>query len=261
MNRIWPHFIYLPVNIEKCNFNSLEDFFRVAQEQDQIVAVNIGRPHKSNPILKSMFQNGLNIPVNIDALVKDYRNGSLVPHNLNAHSFIKWFKENVGSPEGKAVLLIGVGGAGEAIARAIIATRPQKLILIDPFSKQQLQDELRKEGNVDYYSQLKEITSMRRAKNLIVINAAGKEAAADPNLSQLLQLNKTRDNVFIDLRPQLAVDTVKQAKRLGWNSFSGFGMNVINDYTLLREISRQTNQTLLSFLRFETLVLAASSVL
>ena len=48
-------FIYLPVNIKKGDFDSIREVYKLAENEEQIVAINQTQPHKSNPVQKKCF--------------------------------------------------------------------------------------------------------------------------------------------------------------------------------------------------------------
>jgi hypothetical protein len=67
------------------------------------------------------------------------------------------------------------------------------------------------------------------------------------------------DGAFVDIRPHLDIDIVKEAMRRGWNAQTGHGMNARNDYVLLQGIARQIpDATPPSFEEFQRLVAMAS---
>ena len=66
-------FIYLPVNIKKGDFDSIREVYKLAENEEQIVAINQTQPHKSNPVQKKCFF-GPDIPQNVDSLIKDKNN-------------------------------------------------------------------------------------------------------------------------------------------------------------------------------------------
>ena len=115
MNQVLDKLIYLPVNILKGDNVSIKKIYELAQNEKQIIAINQTQPHKSNPVGKQKF-SGKNVPENIDTIIKD-SDENLIPYDLNAPSFISWFLEEAGSITGKTIVLFGVGGVGETIAR------------------------------------------------------------------------------------------------------------------------------------------------
>ena len=90
MNQIDDRFIYLPVNIKKGDFDSIREVYKLAENEEQIVAINQTQPHKSNPVLKEWF-SGQDIPQNVDSLIKD-KNNKLQCYNLNGPSFKEFAK-------------------------------------------------------------------------------------------------------------------------------------------------------------------------
>lgn len=258
MNKVLPNFIYLPVNIKKEDYELLREVYVLSQQSTQIIAINQTQPHKSNPVLKELFKEIPNVPVNIDAIVKS-KEGRLVPYDLNGPSFVGWYIDEVGPFTNNTVVLIGVGGVGEPIARKVIYEKPLNLILISPSSKEELKDELSNLGIVHYFRSVQEADLVLILKELILINAAGKEGATDESgVKSLLKQFKGRQFPFIDLRPQLEIDIVEEAKQLGWNAYTGYGMNARNDYTLLAKIADLLHVGKPTFSEFKELVAQSS---
>jgi len=254
MNQINEKLIYLPINIEKDDLRSIEGVYKLSEENHQIVAINQTQPHKSNSVLKQWFA-GQNIPTNVDSLVKD-KYGRLQLFDLNGPSFTGWFKYEVSDFKNKHVIILGVGGVGEPIARKVIENNPSKLFLIDKFSKEKLCEELSEIGNVEYSSNLDQISLDEN--EIIFINCAGKEGVDDSSAINLLIKFKFKDNIFVDLRPHLNIDIVEEAKKLGWKAYTGYGMNARNDYSLLTKICEIIDVTPPSFQKFKELVAKAS---
>lgn len=157
----------------------------------------------------------------------------------------------------KTVIVFGVGGVGEPIARRIVTEKLNKLILVDIISKTNLEKELSKNREVLFLNSLKDI-EISDCQNIVFINCAGKEGADDSLVEEILKKYGNENNIFIDLRPYLNIDTVSRAKELGWKSFTGHGMNARNDYTLLTKIAEVINITPPIFTKFKELVAKAS---
>lgn len=257
MNQVLPKFLYMPVNISKDDNEELRRFFNQIREKRQIVAVNVTQPHKSNNVLMAEFADVDDKPTNIDTLLRG-RDGRLVPFDLNGPSFLQWFESEVGSFTGKAVVLIGVGGVGEPIARKIAQTNPSNLVLVDPVDKSKLVDELKGVG-ASYKSSIEDLDDIKSGNGIVVINASGKEGVMDStNLVDWLKRLSSPERIFVDLRPHMEIDIVKEVASLGWKSFTGHGMNARNDYTLLEEIAKTIGVTPPSFEIFKDLVAKAS---
>lgn len=250
MNKINDKFVYLPVNIEKEDYDSIRKVYELSEANNQILAINQTQPHKSNRVLKEKFNND-DISANIDSLVKD-KNNKLQLYDLNGPSFFDWFKDEVDIFENKEVIVFGVGGAGESIARKIIMNKPKKLYLIDLVSKKDLCEELSKFGNVEYFDDIHNIEVLNN--NIVFINCAGKDGANDKSTIDILNKYRNQNNIFVDLRPQLEIEVVEKAQKLGWKSYTGFGMNARNDYTLLLAIFNIMNMVPPTFEEFKQLV-------
>lgn len=253
MNQVCDNLIYLPVNIQKNDFETLKEIYSIAESNKQIIAINQTQPHKSNPVLKKWLND--DSIKNIDTLIKndDYK---LIPYDLNGPSFVEWFIEEVDEFKNKFVILLGVGGVGEPMARKIISKNPKQLLLVDKIDKSKLVNELSNIGNIKYTSELK-INELDNDE-IILINCAGKEGSDDSIVDNILKKYRNKNQIFVDLRPQLKINIVEKAQKLGWNSFSGFGMNARNDYLLYKKICVLINEKPISFKNFKLLVAHAS---
>lgn len=254
MNKIHKNLVYLPINIKKNDFESLKEIYDLSEQNNQIVAINQTQPHKSNSVLKEWFRNKT-IPDNVDSLIKD-QNNKLTCYDLNGPSFTDWFTEDVSTLKNRSVILFGVGGVGEPIARRIAKEGINSLYLIDINSKDNLAKELSNNTKVTYLEKLNEICLEN--DSFIFINCTGKEGGNDNSAVEFLQKYKNMNNIFVDLRPQINIEIVNLAKKLGWDAYTGFGMNARNDYTLLKKISELINIKIPSFEEFKRLVEEAS---
>lgn len=255
MNQIDKNFVYLPVNIKKGDMDSIREVYNIAEEDARIVAINQTQPHKSNAVQKEWFK-GQRIPDNVDSLVKDKYN-KLQCYNLNGPSFASWFEDEVRNFSGNKVIVFGVGGVGEPIARIIANSNLESMYLIDIYSKEDLAKELSKNTNVEYVNNLSKVDFNTNSK-LILINCAGKEGGDDKELKTVIKQLKNMNHIFVDLRPQLNIEIVNVAKEYGWDAYTGFGMNSRNDYVLLQKIQELTGIKIPSFKEFEKLVASAS---
>jgi len=258
MNKILPNFIYQPFNISPYNIQTLSNFFMYAQKEPKIIAVNITQPHKSNPMVKACFPK-TQFPKNTDCFVRKTKNSHLIPLDLNGPSFVGWFEEEIKPLINSDILLVGVGGVGETIARSLATCRPNSLTLIDPVDKYYLVTELSPIVKTQYYPSLIETNSTKiNSDNFVVINASGKEGNNLEGLNQVLNDYQKQNFIFVDMRPQLDIPTVNSAKELGWQAYTGFGMNARNDYSLLSEITHALEISTPTFTEFKNLVAQAS---
>ena len=255
MNQIDEKFIYLPINIPKGDWDSIREIYSLADNNNQIVAINQTQPHKSNPIQKEWFSSQ-NIPKNVDSLVKD-KNNKLKCYDLNGPSFLNWFEDDVTSLLDSIVIIFGVGGVGEPIARIISKKKIKCLYLVDINTKEKLAKELSENVNVLYFDSLNKIKTNSDDK-IILINCAGKEGGDDKTILDVLNKLKNMNHIFVDLRPQLNIKIVNIAKKQGWNAYTGYGMNSRNDYVLLQKIQESTGINIPSFEQLAKLVKEAS---
>lgn len=253
MNRISPKLVYLPVDIAKNDLPSLRKVYALTERSTQIIAINQTQPHKSNPVVKRQFQD--TSLTNIDTIIK--RRGKLIPYSLNATAFLSWYTHDVGSLRGADLVIVGVGGTGEPIARQVRSLKPRKLFLIDPIDKQWLASELSLKGATSYHHAVTDAVLKGIDGKPVVINASGKEGTtSSSSIHKILGLKNT--GTFVDLRPQLKLTLVENAKKLGWKAYTGFGMNVRNDYTFLKLAVARSGIQLPSLAKFITLVTRAS---
>lgn len=260
MNQALAGFLYVPVNIARNDRQALRAFFEYANDCTNIPAVNITQPHKSNGVLRELYLGDANSETNVDTLIRSAV-GDLKPYDLNSTAFVEWFKDEAGSFAGKEIVLIGVGGVGEPIAKRIVAEKPLNLLLVDVTDKADFAKHLTNESGIAVTSS----PSLRNAlksdviADMIVINAAGKEGASDTSeLSQLVSSRST-GSIFVDIRPHLDIPIVKLAEKHGWQAYTGYGMNARNDYVLLQAIANNMpGASLPSFATFQELVAASS---
>lgn len=253
MNEISEDFAYLPVNVEKENLNFIKAIYDYSESCSNICAINQTQPHKSNAVIKERFMN--DEIKNIDSLIKNYK-GKLEPYNLNGFSFTSWFEDEVDKFYNKTIIVFGVGGVGEPIARKLAELNVRQLCLVDICSKEKLVEELSAKTKVKYYNSLDNITI--DDDNFILINCAGKEGADDSKIKKMIEEYSSSKNIFVDLRPQLDIEIVEYAKAKLWKAYTGFGMNSRNDYSLLELIKEYSGITIPSFKDFKRLVESAS---
>jgi shikimate 5-dehydrogenase len=259
MNQVLPGLIYLPVNIQKDDYDSLRQVYKISEQSPQIIAINQTQPHKSNPVTMDWFKDEPNLPANIDAIVKD-KSGKLKPFDLNGPSFVGWFTDEVTSFEDKTVIVVGIGGVGEPIVRRIVKDKPLRLFMIDPANKSYLVEEFEAPiGMIHYFPDFEKVNLLPDLEQIILINAAGKEGASDQTgVYGLLEKYRDRNYFFVDLRPHLEIEIVEKAKELGWQAYTGYGMNARNDYELLSKIAELINVTPPTFEDFKQVVKSAS---
>lgn len=232
MNQALPQFLYVPVNIRGGDDEMLARCVQYADNNAAIAAVNITKPHKSASVLRKYFYGDETSSQNVDTLIKSPVDRKLHPFDLNAPAFINWFEEEAGSFAGKDIVIIGVGGVGEPVAKHIDTKNPASICLVDVKDCSSLATTLT--HNVRYYAHLHDVTPS--GGDLIVINASGKDGISDD--TGLLEFISSRGggDVFVDLRPHLRIDIVERAKACGWLAYTGNGMNARNDFELLTGI-------------------------
>jgi len=260
MNQVLPKFLYVPVNMAGGDLDSLDAFFKSIQNRIDVPAVNITQPHKSSPVLRELYLGDARSEANVDTLIRN-NEGNLEPYDLNSTAFVEWYKTEVGSFANKPVVLVGAGGVGEPIAKKIVGEKPSSLLVVDIANKSELAAQLAETSKVKiiFESSLQRVLESGLPVGTIVINAAGKEGAADESELWRLIQNGTIDGTFVDIRPHLDIDIVEEAKRRGWAAHTGHGMNARNDYVLLQGIVRQIPGAIMpSFEVFQYLVAKAS---
>lgn len=260
MNQVIPDLLYVPVNIPRDDLDALNGFFNFVQGRSDVPAVNITQPHKSSPVLRELYLGDARSERNVDTLIRDDE-GRLEPYDLNSAAFVEWYKDEVGPFHARPVILVGVGGVGEPIAKKVAADRPSSLLLVDVADKSALATDLAGAADVPitFAPSLRSALESGAPEGTILINAAGKEGATnDSELWELVQKG-ARGGAFVDVRPHLDIEIVEEARRHGWNAHTGHGMNARNDYVLLQGIARQIpGASPPSFEEFRQLVAHAS---
>ncbi len=247
MNQLWQNFNYLPVDVEAGDNDMLREIYKLAEKTPNIVAINQTQPHKSNAVLREFIESDI---VNVDTLIKD-DSGHLHALNLNGPAFIDWLRSEVDSISRYNYIVLGVGGVGEPIARELHTYRPKALVLVDQNDKKSLAEEL----SATYHRSLEETPLLPGPT--ILINAAGKEGA-NVFLNDIFGRYSTELLTYIDIRPHLEITEVNQAKNLGFDAYTGHGMNARNDYVLTTQIAKLLQKQAPSFEVFQRLVAAAS---
>lgn len=257
MNQVLPNFLYVPVNIGDGDNEMLAKCIKYADDNPMVAAVNVTKPHKSASVLRKYFYGDENSLQNVDTLIKAPADGKLQPFDLNAPAFINWFEESVGMFTGKDVVIVGVGGVGEPVAKHIDGRNPSLIHLVDIKDRSNLAATLT--NNAHSYHHLSEVDLS--GGDLIVINASGKDGISDDTGLLKFIASQPSMGIFVDLRPHLHIDIVEQAKAYGWVAYTGNGMNSRNDYELLKGIMDYLNVApgdRLSFAEFSARVAAAS---
>jgi len=260
MNQVLPNFLYVPVNIPKGDQEALRGFFDFVQNRTDVPAVNITQPHKSSPVLRELYLGNADSDVNVDTLIRNEA-GKLEPYDLNSTAFVEWYKADVGSFQDKPVVLVGVGGVGEPIAKKIAAEHPQSLLLADITDKSDFARHLAETSQVHvvFDPSLQGAIHEGLPKGVVLINAAGKEGATNESELWSVVSKGSEDGIFVDIRPYLDIEIVEEAKRHGWNAYTGHGMNARNDYVLLQGIAAHIPGAIPpSFDMFQRLVAQAS---
>lgn len=240
MNRFMRSCIYLPVNVSADDRRLLSSVYQLARKEPRIVGINHTAPHKNNAVLRRIFRLSRNVAV-IDVVVRS-RAKVFRPLQLNGPSFIRWYEE-VGSLRGRKVLVLGYGGAGEPIARAIALQRPSSIAVMEKRSGV-IPRNLSGISVIHLYN----FAELPAGDWDVVVNATG---TVPMGLQTLLSQLSRRGRVFIDLRPNARVAIVTTARKMGWRAFTGVGMNIENDYELFRSLARVVSETPVSYQLFE----------
>lgn len=122
--------IYLSFNIEEKNLKTTIDFFKSIN----IKGFNVTIPHKKT-IIK--YLDGISPEAELIGAVNTVKNqkGRLIGYNTDGLGFIKTFKDNNISPQGKNILLLGAGGAAYSIASSLLNEGINKLYLLNRSSE------------------------------------------------------------------------------------------------------------------------------
>ncbi len=256
LNQVLDRLIYVPVSIAADDLSGLSELARWARQEPRVVAINITHPHKNHPAWRQALADPTTPVSEIDTLIRD-ASGWLRPYSLNAAAFLGWYHTQMGSFAGANVVLVGVGGVGEPLARLVARQEPAELVLVDPQDKSALAREL----GACWLPSVREVPALLSAgHSLVVLNASGKDGGSDDTgLAHLLATHhQAVPRTFVDLRPQLQVPLVDHAAAHGWSAWTGHGMNAHNDYELLTAMAACLGQQPPSFAQFQALVAAAS---
>ena len=254
MNEINDKIIYLPVNVKKNDYEMLLSIYKLCEQFPQIVCINHTHPHKSNVVLKKWL--GVSAKqFNADVV---FRNGNnFEPMDCNGPAFMNFYKYNIGEFENKNVIILGVGGSGEVIARQIANENPKQLYLVDIVDKNWLVEELKNLVQVKFEKYLKDIALEN--KDIVLINCSGKEGNDSLYLDDFLKKFSNSNNIFVDIRVHLTQPVIL-AKSLNWKAFTGFGMNYINGYTIFSKLCSYANVCPPSLDYFKNLVLKVTKI-
>ena len=249
MNEIDDKIIYLPINVKKHDNEMLLVIYKLCEQSPQIVCINHTHPHKSNEVLKKWL--GVSAKqFNADVVFRD--GNSFVPMDCNGPAFMNFFKKHIGEFKDKNVIILGVGGSGEAIARQIANENPRLLYLVDIADKNWLVDELKNLVQVKFEKYLKDVVIEN--KDVVLINCSGKEGNDSLYLDDFLKEFSNKDNIFVDIRVHMTQPVIL-AKSLNWKAFTGFGMNYVNGYTILSKLCSYANVCPPSLDYFKSLVM------
>lgn len=256
MNQVLPKFLYVPVQIAKGDLRALGGLFKFVQNRDDVPAVNINQPHKSNPVLRDFYGDP---EADIDSLIRD-ESGQLQPYDMNSAAFVDWYEQEVGNFKDKSVVMVGIGGVGEPMAKRIAARQPQQLLLMDIEDKSEFAHRLAKKHRtkVAFTDSLQQLTEDGLPNETVLINAAGKVAATEESPLRTLVQKGAPGGVFVDIRPHKYIEIVETAKHHGWNAHTGHPMNALNGYILLKGIAARIGAKVPSFDRFRQLVAGAA---
>jgi shikimate 5-dehydrogenase len=228
VNRLLGSLIYVPVNVAAGDREGLREVYRYARAEPRVVAINHAQPHKSSPELRSLVGSS----DRVDFVARE--GGSFRGYDLNGPAFLGWLLTEMPSLDRAAVVLLGVGGAGEAIARAVAARGPAELVLVDPADRSELAASLAETVPTRYAAAPPQDTAAPQ-RAVVLVNAAG-DAGSDAALGSLAAW-QADDRLFADLRVSPPRELLAEARRLGWRAHSGEGMNLHNDHRMLEKLA------------------------
>ncbi len=230
MNSIDANILYLPVNVKKDDDEMLRNIYEFSLNNKQIVCINHTHPHKSNRVLRHLLDIGEG-EFNADVVFKD--GDRFVPVDCNGPAFMEFYRNDVGEFTNKNVVILGVGGAGEIIARLISVCKPNCLYLVDIVDKNKLAIDLNKNVTTKYYDNIGKVSVDNNS--IVVINCTGLDDNGSLNLNEFLKNHSSNDNIFVDIRANIT-QAVLNASKYNWHSYTGFGMNYNNGYRILSKL-------------------------
>lgn len=226
MNWLWSNLLYVPVNIKNNDQDELLRVYETAASFGNVVFLNHTIPHKSNPVMRGLFGD-----VRGDYLARSGETFHIADGNGKA--FVQMARELAGGEldfAEVAVVIVGVGGAGELSARAIIREQPKRLILVDIKDKSILGKEL----GAEYYLGIDNIPDLSGEPLVIIDSTAHFEDGVQRCVAlELVEKYDAIDNVFIDYNMNTEIGAYRHLK-----SRTGVGKEyvVITNYVMVLEI-------------------------
>lgn len=156
-----------------------------------------------------------------------FRNGHRIGHNTDVWGFRESFRRSMGEAPRRRVLLLGAGGAGAAVAHALLECETGCVLIFDIESLRatRLAARLKDRFGVDRVEAVEDIVAAAGASDGIV-NATPVGMAKLPGMPLKPEYIAPRHWVVDIIYFPLETELLRHARRLGCQTFSGEGMAV-----------------------------------
>ncbi len=156
-----------------------------------------------------------------------FRNGHRIGHNTDVWGFRESFRRSMGEAPRRRVLLLGAGGAGAAVAHALLECETGRVLIFDTVSLRatQLAARLKDRFGADRAETVEDIAAAAHVSDGIV-NATPVGMAKLPGMPLKPEYIAPRHWVVDIIYFPLETELLRHARRLGCQTFSGEGMAV-----------------------------------
>jgi shikimate 5-dehydrogenase len=242
MNRAMSNTIYAPVEVAADDLEELRALYALAAQRPAVSGINHTMPHKGNAALRDFVEQP---GPSCDVALRPGP-GHFLAEDFNGPGFIAWYEDTVGPPH-STVVIVGVGGAGEAIARWMARRHESCLWLVDIRDRSRLSIELSAQTPSRYSSDIS-AAAVSPDEPLTVINCTG--LSLEPLRGYLTAHAEGTERVFVDIRMGV-VDLVTEASDQGWETHTGVGMASRSNYMLVSALTTIAHEETPSFEDFQ----------
>lgn len=204
--------------------SDLADVLRKAQA-DGYAGVNVTHPFKESviPLLDRLSPEALAIGA-VNTVV--FRDGAAVGYNTDSWGFAESFRSSLRNPRLGEIVLVGAGGAGKAVAVALINLGARRLSVLDSDRSKatQLTESLAR-GSARHFEVVTELgTALARAEGLV--NATPVGMAKYPGMP--VERASLRPDMWVADVVYLpaATELLRAAEAAGCQTLSGTGMAI-----------------------------------
>lgn len=187
--------------------------FPVFMERRDFTAINVTIPYKQDviPYLDSMDENASAIGA-VNTIVN--RENKLFGYNTDLPGFLYMVKQNGISMQGKKAVVLGNGGASQAVKAAVQKLGASEMVVVDPC--------VITEGVITYEECFEKHSDAKIVINASPIGMYPNTDASPVDLTRFPQCEAVLDVIYNPLTTKL----VAQAKQLGMTGVTGLEMLV-----------------------------------